>query len=177
MRNPLDITYIHFGHPYFNNSLFVAPTTDNQWQFISNKPLDGLWASPMYVDIDGNPTSQWKEWCSISGFTKCDLEHFFTFKLLQSTKLLLIDSLEDVNRVSVLKDVIPHTPPQLCLDFNIIFNEYDAMFVTENIIHSSPCPMRKSPYAVDKVELIANRFVTYDVESICVFNPNVLLLD
>lgn len=80
-------TYIHFGTNSFDPNLF-KPIKDIFWI----KPQGGLWASELHCK------NGWKDWCIENNYRTCELttENAFTFKLKKYSRVLSINSVEDL---------------------------------------------------------------------------------
>ncbi len=59
---------IHFGSKEFKPEKFQA-IKNQDW---INKPLGGLWLSPIDTEFG------WQNWCEESGFRECSYEESFT---------------------------------------------------------------------------------------------------
>lgn len=111
--------YIHYGHDKFNSDSFVE-IKNQMW----NKPFGGLWAS------DVNARYGWKQWCKDEDFHDCVKENSFCFKLKEKSKILLINSHNDLHKLP-----LEHGVPEyinnicLCIDFEKLKQEYDAIEV------------------------------------------------
>jgi len=73
--------YIHYGHKEFNINLF-EPIKN---LFYRNKPLGGLWASPIKSE------NNWKSWCEMNSFRVCEEENSFCFILSPDANIYRID--------------------------------------------------------------------------------------
>ena len=119
MENISNRIFIHYGHTKFD---------DNLWEEIINmkfcKPYGGLWAS------DINAKFGWKNWNEISQFRKCDEKKSFKFKLKSNTRLLSINTMEELERVP-LDPTVPVEVKTIfyALDFENIKENYDAIEV------------------------------------------------
>jgi hypothetical protein len=69
--------YIHYGHKFFDRSLFNP--IKNQL-FGGVKPSGGLWASPINAEFG------WKEWCKAEDFQDIKESNSFTFVLTENAK-------------------------------------------------------------------------------------------
>lgn len=111
--------YIHYGHDKFNSDSFVE-IKNQMW----NKPFGGLWAS------DVKARYGWKQWCKDEDFRDCVKENSFCFKLKEKSKILLINSHNDLRKLP-----LEHGVPEyinniyLCIDFEKLKQEYDAIEV------------------------------------------------
>jgi hypothetical protein len=110
----------------------------------------GLWGSP--IDSKWG----WKDYCESEEFKLKSLKKHFDFTLKEDTKILEVRHLEDVVEYGIQDDLGFDT-----LDYHRINDEYDAMEVYMcdywNDLHYS------------------NIFYTWDVDSIVVWNPEVII--
>ena len=150
-----DIIWITYGSDAFDPSRFKAPQLCSN--SIVNKPLNGLWACPL------NSRYGWEAWCRKEDFKTAQLNSSFTFKLKPGAKIYVIDNLDDLINISTY-----HYFSEWLIDVNRLLSEgYDGIYATENAIKLRDC--YKSPRGT--VEGLG----CWDVESICVFNPNVII--
>ena len=84
MRTNKFITYGFFINP----EKFLPATTGRRWYM--NKPDGGLWGSPEDSEYG------WKDWCLGEDFRTEKLQIWTKFVILPGTKILEIDSLEDL---------------------------------------------------------------------------------
>jgi hypothetical protein len=122
---------------------------------ILNKCRNGLWASPI-DSIYG-----WKQWCEEEEFPLGN--NLFTFKLKDNAKIYVIDNYEDLEKISTMKDKFG----MRYINFKqLLDNNYDGIYASEN--------------AVVTLRYIDNDNIqdlsSWDVESLCVFNPNAIIL-
>ena len=121
-----------------------------------NKPLFGLWASP--VDSKWG----WRNFCMSERFGLDKLKDKFLFKLSPNSKIYVIDNVEDLDAVSVsgLDDVGYKT-----IDFRKLLDDgFDGIYVTENAVG-----------LYDDSNTMLRGLELWDVESICVFNKDVVI--
>ncbi len=112
-------TYIHYGHRYFEPDIFVE-VENVCW----NKPIGGLWAS------DINAKYGWNNWCKDEDYCECKEENSFRFTLKENSKVLVISSHDDLNKLP-LEDGVPEyiNDRSLCIDFEKLKRKYDAIEV------------------------------------------------
>lgn len=121
-----------------------------------NKPIFGLWASP--VDSEWG----WRNFCMRERFNIEKLRDKFLFKLSPGSRIYVIDSAEDLDAVSVsgLDDIGYKT-----IDFRKLLDEgYDGLYVTEDAVGLYDDPQTR-----------LRGLSLWDVESICVFNKDVII--
>jgi hypothetical protein len=108
---------IHYGDKSFD---------PNKFKPIENigfvKPRGGLWTSP----IDSN--WGWKDWCHAEDFRTCKIGNSFTMVLKSDSKVLKIDSLDDLKNIPFIEHFKGISYP----DFEKISESYDAIWLTEN---------------------------------------------
>lgn len=112
-----DKIYIHYGHKCFDEQIFTKIRNEDGWV----KPIGGLWASNV------NAKFGWKDWCEQENFRECKEENSFKFKLKQNARVLVIDNVERLNKLSKTK--MPFELSWVNLDFEKLMKEYDAIEV------------------------------------------------
>ena len=113
--------YIHYGHKHFENDKF----TDIKNRVL-NKPLGGLWASP--VDSEYS----WKNWNEESKVVKCQEFNSFKFTLKNNSKILKIDSHKKACQLPIQKGFEEYDVASgaiAIIDFEKLAKEYDAIEV------------------------------------------------
>lgn len=119
-----------------------------------NKCHNGLWACPL------ESTYGWKEWCEKEEFFIGN--NLFTFKLKDNAKIYVIDNYEDLEKISTLKDRFG----MRYINFKqLLDNNYDGIYASENAV--------KSLRYINDGSI--QDLSSWDVESLCVFNPNVII--
>ncbi len=86
----------------------------------SKKHYGRLWASRIDVKYG------WKEWCKDSQFRECNINNSFSFKLKKSTRILTINSVEELGKYPKDKKCID-IGTYYCLDFEGLKKSYDAI--------------------------------------------------
>lgn len=122
----------------------------------TNKPHFGLWASP--VDSERG----WRNFCMGGGWNLDNLRDKFLFKLSPDSKIYVIDNTEDLDAISAFGF---DNNGWKTIDFRRLLDDgYDGLYITEYAtgIHDNSNTMLKG------LEL-------WDVESICVFNKDVII--
>ena len=119
-----------------------------------NKPAGGLWCSPVDSDFG------WKDWCLCEGFRENRLNSWTKFELKDSAKILVIDSLQDLEEVFDKYPLVIRG--ETCLDFQAIERDgYDGVFLTDH--GNSECHFpRFSKFGID--------LNSWDCESMVLFN-------
>lgn len=127
-----------------------------------NKPEGGLW---------GCRDDSWKEWCEDNNFGYNP--NYFEWTLKHGTKIFTIDTEEDF--IYLLKNYGTDTEYYYVIDFIKLSNDYDAVELTPNgnmNLHwqvITDDPELQAPKYKSTLRIALN---TWDVPSICVFNPS-----
>ena len=150
-------TYIHYGHDAseFDPKLIANASCCA----VLSKPDKGLWASP--IDSDWG----WKDWCELEEWSCSDMSKSFIFTLTSTAEILEIHREEDI---------LPY-----------LIREQDEFLLRRRI--TNPCEKlnRELLYKkFDGIELFISEnwsmhdgvFCTWDCDSICVWNPEVIEL-
>lgn len=146
--------YVHDGHSNFDINLFKHISCRENF----NKPLGGLWASP----VDSSYT--WEQWCLDNNFnyTIGEDKYFqgeqFRFKLKDNARLLSITSAKQLDELPQIKNDLTSNIYKI-LDFKKLEEEYDAIEVLISMDH----------------QLYWDLY-GWDVDSIVVMNPDVIEL-
>ena len=146
---------------YNKDTIFVSYLKDNYDQK-SFKPIEygglnkcryGLWACPIDCRFG------WKEWCQKEDNPIGNV--LFTFKLKDNAKIYVVDNYEDLERISTLKD----RRGKGGINYKeLLANNYDGIYVTDNAVNS-----------LRYIEGNIQDLYCWDVESVCIFNPNVII--
>lgn len=140
-------TWIHYGTDTFS----AEKVKENSKRLFSNKP-NGLWASPT-----DRKALKWKDFCLGENFHTDRLEKSFKFRVSNKANLLWVHELKDAEKY-IIKEKY-HNYHFSKLDVEKIMNKYDGMV----LIHGK-----------HYWELHETAFYTWDVDSICVWNPDVI---
>jgi hypothetical protein len=155
-----DKIFISYGTESFNISKFKPIELNDErikwWSYMHNKPHGGLWGSPVDCEFG------WGDFCNRDGFRLKTLSKHFLFKISSDAKICIIDNKDDLLKYSFFNKRLQ----QYVLDFLYITSHFDGIFVTENAI-------KKLKYG-DYHERL-NGLDSWDVESICIFNPDVII--
>lgn len=147
-----DMIFVSYLNGEYDQKAFKPIEYDDVYT-IANKCRYGLWACP----IDSN--FGWKEWCEREDFPSGN--DLFTFKLKDNAKIYVVDNYEDLERISTLKDRFGRGS----INFKeLLANNYDGIYVTDNAVSS-----------LRYIEGNIQDLSCWDVESLCVFNPNVII--
>lgn len=145
-------TYIHYGNDTFSREQ-ITKTVKERNPYRTDKPA-GLWASPVDTDLG------WKNYCEREEYKTETLSSSFKFKLRKGARVLHIHSLEDAEEYLLVKDKSEYNA-WYELDLEKIYFNFDAMEVT---------------MSDDWMNLHDNNvFYNWDVDSICVWNPYVVI--
>lgn len=153
MNNPI---YIHYGSDKFDRSRFKTfnPLAGLKGGF-NNKPVYGIGIWACRVDTDWG----WKDWCESGDIHIERLEHSFRFTLDRFAKILTVKSNADIDRF-----IKPYNNSLMIMkriDFNAIVNAgYDGV----ELIHGDKWE-----------ELHYGLFYSWDVDSIVIWNPDVIV--
>ena len=142
-RSPL---LIHYGQTEYLIGKF-SPVKNGEWV----KPeMGGLWTSP--VDSSWG----WKDWNDSSEFMDCDKDNSITLQLKEGSKVLVIDSLEDLKNAPLRLTNLLKKP---VMDFELISQDYDAIWLTSKGETKTRMGYPLSLYG-------------WDCESVLILNPN-----
>lgn len=142
--------YIHYGSDKLDRSIKIAKSLTSPYLFKPN----GLWASR--TDAEWG----WKQWCEAEDWSCSNMSKHFEFSLADYAKILEIHK---------LSDIAPYILPDpnvsgLCstlgtIDFERICSEFDGMelFISD-----------------DYMNLHGGLFNTWDCDSICIWNLDVI---
>jgi hypothetical protein len=154
--------YIHCGHSFFDIEKFEKPVNRRQTYSI-NKPYGGLWATP------SSSNYTWRDWCLDNDYKVDSIGYDrFTFYLSDTARVYHIHSIEDANKLPVIKPIkYRFTDP-----LNIKVFNFDWGYDWEKIVEQ-----------YDAVQLHLNEnlmdlyylFSTWDLDSIVVLNPEVVV--
>ena len=159
------LLYRHWGHKAFIPENFMSITND----FYRNKPLGGLWASPI---TDSDIT--WEYWCRGADFMTDRLNEYFDFTLKDNAKVLVIKDLKDLDNLPrrPLKDTDDLQERLIKdmnadIDFSKLAEEYDAMLV---YMHRSTDIPEDNQF----LDGIYYKLYGWDVDTLLVFNPDII---
>lgn len=145
-----DIIFISYGTDEFDVNKFRQPIFNSKRAMINNKPVGGLWASPIDAQFG------WVDFCDCSSFHLKTLAKHFIFKLKPNANIYIIDNVEDLRKIST----IPFYG-ELCINWELL-QDFDGIFVTDN---GRKLKVVKGLRGLD----------AWDVASICVFNPDIII--
>ena len=148
-----DMVFISYGTDRFDVNQFRQPIFNSKRAMINNKPVGGLWASPINAEYG------WVDFCDSNSFHLKTLAKHFIFKLKTDAKIYVIDNEEDLRKISTLPDMNYYDV--LGINWELL-REYDGVLVTDN-----GCRL-KFLNGIKGLE-------AWDVASICIFNPNIIV--
>ena len=164
MKFNQDIVFVTYLPEKFDRKKFKGIEYDWQIQMV-NKCRNGLWASP----IDSN--LGWEQWCKEENFTSAidKMKYSFFFKLRPGAKIYPIDNINDLKKISTAyqrDDKGRVRGKQKKIDFiSLLAKGYDGIYASENAVRTL-----RNTFNSEMDELYS-----WDVESICIFNPNVII--
>lgn len=156
-----NITFISYGTTEYDSTQIKPINIDKNSKELQiglsrNKPLGGLWASPL------NSDNSWGEWCSDNSFRLDTLSKHFIFKLNKNSNIYVIDDINDLIEISTITNIIG----QKSINIPYLVQNYDGVFVTSKASHK----LRQTPY-----DMNLNDLYSWDVESICIWNSNIII--
>ena len=144
--------YVHYGNDHFDLDKFKEKIDLRLDNYYLNKPPYGLWGSPVNAEFS------WRDWCEGEEFHLDSLNSHFIFSVKDAAKILTVKKDKDIWKY------LKHYPKMYSsyLDFNVIMREYDGM----ELIHADNYwELHTKP----------GRFNTWDVDSVVIWNPNVIV--
>ena len=150
-----DMVFVSYLNEPYDKSKFKPIRITMMTQLI-NKCKGGLWACP------AESRYGWKEWCKDNEFNEGKLNNAFFFKLSPNAKIYAIHDIGDLESISTAIGYMGDGT----IDFQRLLDEgYDGIYVSEE--------------AANAFHSFAKRGVrdlnSWDVESICTFNPDVII--
>ena len=113
-----NLTVIHYGSNTYKPE-HVSEIKNNSYR---NKPRGGLWTSPI-----GSKWG-WKDWCEEENFRECNEDVCFKLKFKPNTKILTIDTIDDMlslpTHTTEFNSILPN--------FELLSKEFDAIWLTRN---------------------------------------------
>lgn len=110
--------YIHYGSDSFDINRFIHPHNVD-YKFFTNKPIGGLWASPLNGEENG-----WIDWCQANDYEpKNGFSESFIFELKPDSKVLRLETPEDIKygeRLGVIFESEPHNLWGYGIDFETL---------------------------------------------------------
>ena len=151
----MDKLYIHYGSNHLIKEKVIEMKHEAGSNMAINKPDFGLWGSPVDCEFG------WKEWCEAEDFRTDTLDRYFVFKVKDGAKIFIVRNNDDVSDYLCTPHLftLEYMFPPKYIDFNKIMKEYDGMELIHEDNYSS---------------LHYNYFYSWDVDSIVVWNPDVI---
>lgn len=146
--------FVAYGTDKYDINKFTNVDVNNIFSLTRNKPSGGLWASPIDSEFG------WGQFCNSEGFRLKTLANHFIFKVAPNANIYVINDINDLKTISTRKNYFGI----LSIDFNYLLkNNFDGIFVT----HQAASTLRQVA-DIDGLD-------SWDVESICVFNPKIII--
>jgi hypothetical protein len=148
--------YIHYGSNQFDRRILEDKRSENANR-VDWKPC-GLWASPIDAGFG------WKEWCEAGCFDGSDFSKAFRFDVAPNAKILHVRSLNDVAQyISKSPNEVLFHSGYYYLDCEKLCRDYDGieLHISDNY---------------DELHM-SRIFNTWDVDSICVWNPDAIVVE
>lgn len=157
-----DIVWISYGADHYDPAKFKPINYTDPGAVLNNKPWGGLWGCPE------NSKRGWGDWCRREQFNTQSLEHSFRFRLSPDAKIYVIDNEQDLVNISTsMRLAYLVCQGYYSIDFERLLNEgYDGIYVTDNAL------WMRWFHGPNRNIVGLN---SWDVESICVFNPDVII--
>ncbi len=151
----MDKLYIHYGSDHLIKEKVTEMKHEAGSNMYINKPDFGLWGSPVDCEFG------WKEWCESEDFHTDTLDQYFVFKVKDGAKIFTVRKNDDVSDYLLTPYLytLEYMFPPKYIDFNKIMKEYDGM----ELIHGD-----------NYMDLHYGYFYSWDVDSIVVWNPDVI---
>jgi len=140
-----DLEVIHYGNTRYIPQLVGQIKNEG---FV--KPLGGLWTSPVNSDWG------WKDWNAGEQYSECDEENSFVLKFLEGTKLLVINSLDDLLKLPMIESTYLRSDKYL--DFELLAKVADGLWLTSKGMSETHLSRPINLYG-------------WDCESVLIFNP------
>ena len=143
-----DLELIHYGASEYKPDLYVE-VKNQGWV----KPSGGLWTSPVKSNWG------WKDWCLAENFRICDGSNSFRLRFKETSKILVIDSLRDLEMLPKSKLAYSKRFSKEYPDFEVLTKECDAIWLTERGQRETHLSHPLSLYG-------------WDCESVLILNPD-----
>ncbi len=114
--------------------------------------------------------THWGDWCSNEQFRQDTFQKHFAFKLSPDAKIYVLSNIQDLVKISTRKNR-GHEPSFLyppMIDIGELVKNYDGVYITKDAAYQ----LKHTNHS--KIDMVAN-LDSWDVESICVFNPDVIV--
>ena len=157
-----DIVWVSYGADKYDPAKFRPLNLTDPFTISTNKPLGGVWACP------DNSEWGWRDWCRAEDFNVGTLDNAYYFKLKPDAKIYVIDSFKDLLKISTRR--VPYFSLECYgIDFQKLVDEgYDGLYVTDKAVMTCRWDQKVNGAIIQSL-------YSWDVESICVFNPDVII--
>lgn len=157
MKMNFDTEYIHYGADEYDPKLTRQNGLGVNWTKISIGKPNGLWASPVKSE------SGWKNWCEDNDYCTDRLTKYFKFKLKNGAKILEIREFSDI------LDYFVKSKHGWLVWIN--GDCYNAYLNSKKLIENFD---GMELYLSENWQLRDQYFYTWDCDSICIWNPDVV---
>jgi hypothetical protein len=169
MKFNQDMVFVSYLSEDFSSDKFKKPGGDSFY----NKISGGLWACP----VDSNRS--WNEYVKEKSALRLDNPHVLYFRLSPNANIYSIDNFDDLSRISTYDfDGNVYYEGARGINYQYLFNNgYDGIYVSENALNELQ-GVEGNNYGGLGVIPGTNGIVGlngWDVESICIFNPEVII--
>lgn len=149
------IVFVAFGSSSYDLNKVTPVKLSSFLSTLRNKPEGGVWASPL------TSKNGWADYCNSEKFRLQTLSQHFLFTIKPTAKIYVVDDFEDLKRISNIQNHLG----QKTMNFSMLYDKgYDGIFVTARA--ESELRYGNAEYA---------GLDTWSVESICVFNKDVIV--
>ena len=147
--------FIHYGSEFFDLSKFKKVTNS---EFVSEKPQPhtGLWASPI------NARYGWAKYCKQNEYNLDKLEKSFTFTLEDTSNVVLIKSLDDLQKLPLCRTFNSKSMLSAYIDYEECYN--NGIDAIQLYVSSADDELREA-------------FCTWDSDDIIILNPYIIIPD
>ena len=168
------MTYIHYGHTELHPEWLTGVKNRSPFCDVKPDPKTAIWASPKYAKHG------WKDWCEEEQFKTGSLDEHFTFELSDEAKILLIDSEESMHELQPFLTVHPALAELDKSDISEILKEARKTGFGQ-MLRLDFEKMAKAGF--DGMEISISKYpqlywflYSWDVDSICIWNPKVIIM-
>lgn len=157
MKTNFDTVYVHYGADVFDPVITAKNGLAYDWKKAFMGKPSGLWASSVDAGLS------WKDWCESEDYHTEQLEKCFRFKIKDGARILEIHQIEDIldyleKSVDGWTVWLDGAHMHASLNANRLRSEFDGMEL----------------YLSENWQLRDQYFYPWDVDSICIWNPDVV---
>lgn len=152
MKSLKNTIFISYGTNKYKKDKFTPIYLNSPFNEINNKPHGGLWGSPV------DSANGWGDWAYNNEFNIHTLGKHFLFKIKDWNKIYVIDDIKDLKAISTAINFLGLR----AIDFDKLTSTYDGIYATSKAVTSLKNIEKTGYQGLD----------SWDVESICVFNPS-----